>query len=108
MSEARFQCGVEVTFNAAPGICLNPEMLVDIETHAERLCWQLGARLIGFEGDRQSVVLTIAFRPATSISKVVNSLKTVTARLVRRDHLRDVTQNASLWEYGYSARTVEV
>lgn len=65
--------------------CLTNEILDYIEKSMKNVCTKYESTLTEFNGERDHVHLLIDYPPKVSISKLVNSLKTVSSFLVRRD-----------------------
>ena len=60
--------------------------------------------LVEFNGEADHVHLLIDLPPKAALSMLVNSLKTVTARLMRRDHGKHLSQyfwKPVLWSRSY-------
>ncbi len=49
-----------------------------------RVCTQLGAALVEFDGEGDHVHLLVTYPPKLALSKLVNSLKGVSSRLLRK------------------------
>ncbi len=58
-------------------------------------CLKLESELIEFNGESNHVHLLVSFPPKLSISKLVNSLKGVSSRLIRKFHYPEV--QSKLW-----------
>jgi len=70
------------------------------------ICKDFGAELVEFEGERDHVHLLVNYPPKVSVSKLVNSLKGVSSRLVRKNKYPTVHQvlwGSSLWSPSYFA-----
>lgn len=59
------------------------------------VCGDFGARLIEANGEDDHVHLLIEYPPTVQLSKLVNSLKGVSSRMLRAQRLPEVT--AKLW-----------
>ena len=66
--------------------------LKDTCTH---VCHKMGAELREFDGGHDHVHLLVSYPPKLAVSRLVNSLKLVSARLLRKRNLPEVRQN--LW-----------
>ena len=70
------------------------------------ICADFEARLVEYEGENDHVHLLVEYPPKVSVSKLVNSLKGVSSRLVRKKEYPSI-QNAlwggSLWSPSYFA-----
>lgn len=78
------------------------------ELHAifKNVCKDFSAELVEFEGEKDHVHLLINYPPKHSISKLVNSLKGVSSRLIRKKCYSTVQQalwGDSLWSPSYFA-----
>lgn len=70
------------------------------------VCKDFGAELVEFEGEKDHVHLLVNYPPKVSVSKLVNSLKGVSSRLVRKNNYPTVQQalwGDSLWSPSYFA-----
>ena len=64
------------------------------------------AQLMAFEGERDHVHLLIQYEPKTSISSLVNSLKGVSSRLIRKKQYPTITSELwgnAIWSPSYFA-----
>ena len=71
----------------------------------EEVCNKFEAELIEFEGETDHVHLLIHYPPKLSLSKLVNSLKGVSSRLLRK-HVKEVQRyywKGVLWSPSYFA-----
>lgn len=71
----------------------------------EEVCTRFEARLIEMDGEKDHVHLLIEYPPKLAISKLVNSLKGVSSRLLRK-HLSELTKyywKGVLWSPSYFA-----
>lgn len=71
-----------------------------------KICKDFEAELIEFDGESDHVHLLINYPPKVSISKLVNSLKGVSSRQVRKAKFKSVKENLwgdSLWSPSYFA-----
>jgi len=72
------------------------EILEEMRQIFTDICVSFEAELVEFEGEKDHVHLLVTYHPKISISKLVNSLKGVSSRLIRKKKYISV-QN-SLWE----------
>ena len=72
-----------------------------------KVCEDFGARLIELDGEHDHVHLLVNFPPRFALSKLVNSLKGVSSRILRRDRrdLRKRYWKGVLWSPSYFAST---
>ena len=64
---------------------VNDEMLTRCEEIMRKVCEDFDAELKEFNGERNHVHLLVHFPPKVAISKLVNSLKGVSARRIRQE-----------------------
>lgn len=70
------------------------------------ICEDFEAHLVEFEGERDYVHLLIEYPPKVAVSKLVNSLKGVSSRLIRKKHYPSIQKHlwgGSLWSPSYFA-----
>jgi putative transposase len=69
------------------------------------VCVDFEARLVEMEGERDHVHLLIEYPPKVAISHLVNSLKGVSSRLLRKERadIRDRYWRGGLWSPSYFA-----
>lgn len=72
-----------------------PRVLRSLEEIFRETCSKLESDLIEFNGEADHVHLLVGFPPKIAISTLVNSLKGVSSRLVRKQNFPEVT--AKLW-----------
>lgn len=81
------------------------EILEDLRTIFSDVCQDFGATLEEFDGEPDHVHFLITYPPKVAISRLVNSLKGVSSRLIRKKH--DPTERAlwggGLWSPSYFA-----
>lgn len=88
--------------------CFNAAMLAQFHAIAERLCTQWGCLLRECNGEPDHVHLLIETEPKTPLTKLVNNLKTVSSRLLRKecsDHLAKYYRKPVLWSPSYALIT---
>ena len=81
-------------------------MLASMKIIFNNLCEQFEAELIGFEGEKDHVHLLVNYPPKLAISKLVNSLKGVSSRLLRiefKQHIAKYFWKGMLWSPSYFA-----
>ncbi|NJK53658.1 MAG: IS200/IS605 family transposase [Acaryochloridaceae cyanobacterium RU_4_10] len=66
---------------------INKDMLSRLSEIFESTCQKWRCELVEFNGEPDHVHLLINFPPDVEVSKLVNNLKTVSSRLVRKDYL---------------------
>jgi putative transposase len=82
------------------------QILDELRISFTRVCTDFEAHLVEFEGECDHVHLLIEYPPKVAVSKLVNSLKGVSSRLIRKKKYPSI-QNAlwgnSLWSPSYFA-----
>jgi putative transposase len=71
----------------------------------EEVCYKFEAKLVKFDGEGDHVHLLVHYPPKLALSKLVNALKGVSSRLLRK-HLKDVRRHYwkdVLWSPSYFA-----
>ena len=78
-------------------------MIERLKYHFQRICDEFGCRLIESNGEEDHVHLLIEPMPYTTPSKLVNSLKGVSARLLRKEfpELERFFWKGGLWSPSY-------
>lgn len=82
---------------------ITKDMLARLEEIFNRLLEQWDCELIEFNGEADHVHLLIATNPKAQTSKLVNNLKTVTSRLIRKEFAQQV--NRFYWKPVFWSRT---
>ncbi|MFJ9775073.1 IS200/IS605 family transposase [Kitasatospora sp. NPDC101157] len=85
---------------------LDDEMLTVCEATMRKVCEDFEAELKEFNGEKDHVHLLINYPPKVSVSGLVNSLKGVSARILRRDFTGRVNQavmRGHFWSPSYFA-----
>lgn len=88
---------------------LTDEILRDCETIMRKVCADFGCELAEFNGEEDHVHLLVRFPVTVQLSKLINSLKGVSSRILRRDHmdhLRQYLWGGHLWSRSYYVGTV--
>lgn len=69
------------------------------------VCIDFESRLVGFEGEKDHVHLLVEYPPKISVSKLVNSLKGVSSRHLRKRYLSmsNYYYKGALWSPSYFA-----
>jgi putative transposase len=84
--------------------CINKTLLSFLEENFGRLLEQWACILHEFNGEPDHVLLLIGLNPSVQPSKLVNNLKTVTSRLVRKEfeaHLKKFFWKPVFWSRSY-------
>jgi putative transposase len=79
------------------------DVLNDMQAILTDVCKDFEAELVEFDGERNHVHLLVNYPPKVAVSKLVNSLKGVSARLLRKQHasLRKYYWKGVLWSPSY-------
>ena len=64
------------------------EILDDMQVIFEKVCSKFEAQLVEFDGESDHVHLLVVYPPKVAISSLVNSLKGVSSRLLRKKNIR--------------------
>lgn len=82
------------------------EILDDMQQIFESVCSDFEAQLVEFDGENDHVHLLVNYPPKVSISKLVNSLKGVSSRMIRRKNYPSICEKlwgGALWSPSYFA-----
>lgn len=88
---------------------LTSAVLSDCERVMRKVCDDFGVTLVEFNGEDDHVHLLVEFPATVQLSSLVNSLKGVSSRHLRRlhhDHLSQYLWGGHLWSRSYFAGTV--
>ena len=80
------------------------EILEDLQGIFSSVCADFGAKLIEFDGEHDHVHLLVSYPPKVSVSVLVNSLKCVSSRIVRKRHYPAISKKLlgqALWSPSY-------
>lgn len=89
--------------------CLTDQMLQVVEQSVKDRCLSRDGELIEFNGEADHVHILVSLPPQVAISEFMNALKTNTARVLRRDFVRQLSNFYSepvLWSRNYCAISV--
>jgi len=80
-------------------------VLNDMKIHFEKVCTDFEVELSEFDGEGDHVHLLVNYPPKVSVSKLVNSLKGVSSRMLRKNHpeLLKYFWKGVLWSPSYFA-----
>lgn len=84
----------------------NKTILSSLEKIFSDVCKDFESKLVEFDGERDHVHLLINYPPKITISKLVNSLKGVSSRLLKKKHssyIRQFLWKNNLWSPSYFA-----
>jgi len=85
------------------------EHLVALEKIMQDVCDDFGVTLVEFNGEAEHVHLLVEYPPTVQVSRLVNSLKGVSSRLMRRDFpdlVRHYWRAKRLWSESYYVGSV--
>ena len=88
------------------GKVFTKEILDDLETYFKEVCSKFDAILVEFNGECDHVHLLISYPPKVSVSALVNSLKGVSSRLIRKKMYQSIESKLwgdALWSPSYFA-----
>ena len=83
---------------------LSREMLERLREHFERICTNAGCELVEFNGESDHVHLLVDAHPNIQPSRLVNTLKTISSREIRREFRDTISRYYSkpvLWHRAY-------
>ncbi|HQU17113.1 MAG: IS200/IS605 family transposase [Chromatiales bacterium 21-64-14] len=80
-------------------------ILADMQSIFAKVCTDFEAELIEFDGEDDHVHLLVSYRPKVAVAKLVNSLKGVSSRLLRKQRPELVRRywKGVLWSPSYFA-----
>lgn len=81
-------------------------ILEELRSIFRNVCKDFSAELAEFEGERDHVHLLVNYPPKVSVCKLVNSLKGVSSRLLRKNSypsIQEALWGESLWSPSYFA-----
>ena len=84
--------------------CISNKIYNDLNAHFKRLLEGKDCKLLEFGGEKDHVHVMFSTPPQVQLSKVVNSLKTSTSRLIRRDYnnyLKKFYSKKYFWSRSY-------
>lgn len=82
------------------------QILDELKTIFTNVCIDFEAHLVEFNGEGDHVHLLVNYPPKVAISKLVNSLKGVSSRLIRKNDYKSIQQalwGDNLWSPSYFA-----
>ena len=82
------------------------EILDDMRGILESVCTDFEAQLVEFEGEDDHVHLLVNYPPKVSISKLMNSLRGVSSRMIKQKNYPSIKQKlwgGALWSPSYFA-----
>ena len=77
------------------------EHIAALQTIAAKVCEDFGGELKELNGERDHIHLLVSYPPKVSVSALVNSLKGVSSRLLRKQLLESSYYKGQLWSPSY-------
>lgn len=84
------------------------KILRDLAGIFKKVCADFDGELVEFDGEMDHVHLLVTYPPTVSVSKLVNSLKGVSSRLIRKRNYPEIARalwGDTLWSPSYFAGT---
>ena len=84
--------------------CITPEILEELEKIYTRLLNDKGCEVLEFGGEDDHIHVLFETPPQVQLSKLVNTLKTVSSRLIKKDyeeHLKKYYWKSAFWSRSY-------
>lgn len=78
-------------------------ILRDLEIHVRRVCEMSDVDVIEFSGEADHIHVLLEMHPNIQPSKLINSIKTVSSRLIRKDHSDEIS--SMLWKDRFWSRS---
>src|SRR5690625_7395577 len=75
----------------------------DLEKHVRRVCDLSDVNVLEFSGEPDHVHILLELHPNIMPSKLVNSIKTVSSRMIRKDHWEHIKK--MLWKDRFWSRS---
>jgi putative transposase len=88
--------------------CINQDMLARLREIFDEQCKNWSIELLEFNGESDHVHLLLNAHPALDLSKLINSIKTVSSRLIRKEfatHLKKYYWKPVFWTRAYCLLT---
>lgn len=88
------------------GKVFTKEVLDDVELSFKEVCHKFESELVEFNGESDHVHLLVSYPPKVSVSALVNSLKGVSSRMIRKKEYYSVDSKLwgdALWSPSYFA-----
>lgn len=88
------------------GKVFTKEVLDDVELSFKEVCRKFESELVEFNGESDHVHLLVSYPPKVCVSALVNSLKGVSSRMIRKKEYRSVDSKLwgdALWSPSYFA-----
>ena len=79
------------------------EILDNLKVVFESVCLDFDATLVEFDGETDHVHLLINYPPKVSVSSLVNSLKGVSSRMIRKNNYPSIKTNSGVVHSGLQA-----
>lgn len=82
------------------------EVLDDLKIFFEKVCFDFESELVEFDGEDDHVHLLVNYPPKVAVSALVNSLKGVSSRMIRKKNYPSIKKKlwgGALWSPSYFA-----
>lgn len=84
--------------------CITKEILDELENLCKKNLQNNNIEILEFNGEQDHIHILIEAHPSMDLSKIVNNLKTVTSRMIRKEHgayLSKFYWKPYFWKRGY-------
>lgn len=107
--ETEIRCGRHVVFNLHVhlvfvtkyrGEVFTQAILNDLRTIFEAVCADFEVKLVEFDGEDDHLHLLVEYPPKVAISNLVNSLKGVSSRMIRKKNYPSIRKNYGEISFG--------
>ena len=78
-------------------------IMEDLEQHVRRVCGLSDVSVLEFSGEPDHIHILLELHPNVMPSKLVNSIKTVSSRMIRKDHWEHIKK--MLWKDRFWSRS---
>lgn len=82
---------------------ITKETMEDLEQHVRRVCELSDVSVLEFSGEPDHTHILLELHPNIMLSKRVNSIKTVSSRMIRKDHWEHIKK--MLWKDHFWSRS---
>lgn len=82
---------------------INSTILTDLEKYIRKVCDMSDVNMLEFSGESDHIHLLLELHPNIQPAKLINSIKTVSSRLVRKHHWEHIKQ--MLWKDRFWSRS---
>jgi putative transposase len=101
-----FQLTIHLVFVTKYRKCFfSKKMLDSLNSIFTTVCKKLDCNLLACDGEKEHVHLILDYPPKLAISKIVNSLKGVSSRILRKEFEKEIYYKGVLWSPSYFVST---